>query len=47
MTLQSTLEPESILEPRNSRNKGTKLLRRLSTIERDIIKYTGTIREIY
>jgi len=34
-------------EPRNSGNKGTKLLRRLSTIERDIIKYTGTVREVY
>jgi hypothetical protein len=47
MTLQSTPELESILELRNSGNKGTKLLRRLSTIERDIIKYTGTIREVY
>jgi hypothetical protein len=34
-------------EPRNSKNKGTKLSRRLSTIERDIIKRTRTIREIY
>jgi hypothetical protein len=34
-------------EPRNSRNKGTKLLRRLSTIERDIIEHTRTIREVY
>ena len=34
-------------EPRSSRNKDTKLLRRLSTIERDIIKRTGTIREVY
>jgi hypothetical protein len=36
-----------MLEPRSSGNKGIKLLRRLSTIERDIIEYTGTIREIY
>ena len=34
-------------EPRNNRNKGAKLLRRLSTIERDIIEYIGTIKEIY
>jgi hypothetical protein len=34
-------------EPKSSRNKGTKLSRRLSTIERDIIKYTGTVRKIY
>jgi hypothetical protein len=34
-------------EPRNSGNKGTKLSRRLSTIERDIIEYTGTIRKVY
>jgi hypothetical protein len=34
-------------EPRSSRNKNTKLLRRLSTIKRDIIKYTRIIREIY
>ena len=47
MTSQSTLEPESILEPKSSRNKSTKLLRRLSTIERNIIEYTGTIREVY
>jgi hypothetical protein len=47
MTSQSTPEPESMPEPRSSRNKDTKLLRRLSTIERDIIKYTRTVREIY
>jgi hypothetical protein len=34
-------------EPRSSGNKGTKLLRRLSIIKRDIIEYTGTIREVY
>jgi hypothetical protein len=34
-------------EPRSSRNKGAKLLRRLSTIERDIIEHTGTVREVY
>ena len=34
-------------EPRNNKNKGTKLLRKLSIIEKDIIKYIGTIREIY
>jgi hypothetical protein len=34
-------------EPRSSRNKGIKLLRRLSTIERNIIEYTGTIKEVY
>jgi hypothetical protein len=34
-------------EPRSNRNKDTKLLRRLSTIERDIIEYTRTIREVH
>jgi hypothetical protein len=34
-------------EPRSSGNKGTKLLRRLSTIERDIIERTRIIREVY
>jgi hypothetical protein len=47
ITLQSTPEPESILEPRSSRNEGTKLSRRLSTIERDTIEHTGTVREVY
>jgi hypothetical protein len=47
MISQSTLEPESIPEPRSSGNKGTKLSRRLSTIERDIIEHIRTIREVY
>ena len=47
MTSQSTLEPESMPEPRNNRNKGTELSRRLSTIERDVIERTGTVREVH
>jgi hypothetical protein len=47
MTSQNIPEPESMLEPKSSGNKGTKLSRRLSTIERDIIEYTRTIREVY
>ena len=47
MTPQSTPEPESMPEPRSSGNKGTKLSRRLSTIERDIIEHTGTVREVH
>jgi hypothetical protein len=34
-------------EPRSNGNKDTKLSRRLSTIKRDIIEHTGTVREIY
>jgi hypothetical protein len=34
-------------EPKSSRNKDTKLLRRLSTIKRDIIEHTGTIKKVY
>ena len=47
MTSQSTLEPESMPEPRSNGNKGTKLSRRLSTIERDVIEHTGTVREVH
>ena len=47
MTSQNTSELESMPEPKNSRNKSTKLSRRLSTIERNIIEYTRTIKEIY
>jgi hypothetical protein len=36
-----------MLEPRSSRNKGIKLSRRLNTIERNIIEYTGTVKEVY